>query len=75
MPWVNDPGFPRRLPEVVWPPKGKTEAEPEYRERVWRWRCWLDVELHGRKPMQWYADGHEIHAYELWRDGLGASER
>lgn len=68
MPWSPDPGFPRRLPSVSPPRRGDTEASPSYNERVWRWRCWLDEELHGRRPMQWYATGHEIHAYEMWRD-------
>jgi hypothetical protein len=60
------------LPDRPVPPRRySTESDAEYRGRVYRWRIWLDHDLHHAElggPMQSWSSENEIADYRAWRD-------
>lgn len=63
---------PRKLPALEPAPRRySTESEAAYRTRVYRWRVWLDHDLHraelGGADLA-YASENEVQAYQQWRN-------
>jgi len=64
--------YPRKLPMLDPEPRRySTESEAAYRARVYRWRIWLDHDLHSAelgRPDLAYTSENEVRAYQEWRD-------